>query len=43
MAKYNCVTRSSYFYVIDELEYEKFRQHIVVRDTDERIYNAKRY
>ena len=37
MAKYNCVTRSSYFYVTDEFEYEKFRQHIVVRDSDERI------
>ena len=37
MAKYNCVTRSSYFYVTDEFKYEKFRQHIVVRDSDERI------
>ena len=37
MAKYNCVTRSSYFYVTDEFKYEKFRQHIVVRDNDERI------
>ena len=37
MAKYNCVTRSSYFYVTDEFKYEKFRQHIVVRDGDERI------
>ena len=37
MAKYNCVTRSSYFYVVDEFEYEKFKQHIVVRDNDERI------
>ena len=37
MAKYNCVTRSSYFHVIDEFEYEKFKQHIVVRDSDERI------
>ena len=37
MAKYNCVTRSSYFYVVDEFEYEKFRQHIVVRDIYERI------
>ena len=30
MAKYNCVIRSSYFYVVDEFEYEKFKQHIVV-------------
>ena len=37
MAKYNCVTRSSYFYVTDEFKYEKFRQHIVVRDNDERV------
>ena len=37
MAKYNCVTRSSYFYVVDEFEYEKFKQHIVVGDNDERI------
>lgn len=37
MAKYNCVTRSSYFYVVNEFEYEKFKQHIVVRDNDERI------
>ena len=37
MAKYNCVTRSSYFYVVDEFEYEKFKQHIVVRDNYERI------
>lgn len=37
MAKYNCVTHSSYFYVVDEFEYEKFKQHIVVRDNDERI------
>lgn len=37
MTKYNCVTRSSYFYVVDEFEYEKFKQHIVVRDNDERI------
>ena len=37
MAKYNCVTRSSYFYVVDEFKYEKFKQHIVVRDNDKRI------
>ena len=37
MAKQNCVTCSSYFHVIDEFEYGKFRQHIVVRDSDERI------
>ena len=32
MAKFDCVFRTSYFYVIDEQKYEEFKKHIVVRD-----------
>ena len=32
MAKFDCVFRTSYFYVIDEQKYEEFKRHIVVWD-----------
>lgn len=32
MAKFDCVFRTSYFYVTDEKKYEEFKKHIVVRD-----------
>lgn len=32
MAKYDCVFRTSYFYVTDEEKYEEFKKHIVVQD-----------
>lgn len=32
MANFDCVFRTSYFYVIDEQKYEEFKKHIVVRD-----------
>lgn len=32
MAKFDCVFRTSYFYVTDEKKYEEFKRHIVVGD-----------
>ena len=37
MAKFDCVFRTSYFYVTDEKKYEEFKRHIVVGDNTNNI------
>lgn len=37
MAKFDCVFRTSYFYVIDEKKYEEFKRHIVTCDNTNNI------